>query len=705
MFSQDLNGTWQLRHEHLAVAGIEGYHCVHEKANDWLAATVPGEVHLDLIQAGLMEEPLVSDHAFQARWPENRSWWYRLNFTPDEEVLAQERQELVFHGLDYYAQIFLNGEFIGEWENAFIPAVFDVTHHLTGGENELLVRLTAGTERARNQKTGEDTPQNRYGHRQSFAGIVELRKPQFTYGWDWVETLPNIGIWRAVELRGYSKLRIHDVRCLIQLAEDQSTARLTIVGDIRNIHPWQEHLAHIQIRLFSPSDHLEHELELQQLIPTGISRIEQEITIPNPQLWWPNGYGGQPLYRLQVSVGDGKDECDRWERQIGLRTITIERSPLPEGHRFALNVNGTRIFCKGANWIPADAILARVTEEKYHALLQNARDASFNMLRVWGGGIYENEVFYDLCDRLGILVWQDFMFACNPYPDHIPSFREKIAREAQTIIRRLRHHPSIALWCGNNENLWGFKNWWGNDRFDYPDKRLKLGGYHLYSQILPELCLDLDPQRPYWPGSPAGGHTPQDETEGDVHWWHPATMHPDISRRYRDEVYDECRARFVSEYGVIGPCHLDSWREYLHPGEMDPEHPVARLHINRFEEETIPAAIRYHYTDPEHLDLAQYIRYGQAFQALLYGRSLEAIRFRKGDPVDDCAGALFWMYDDCWGETGWTPIDYYLRRKPAYYWIKKAFHPLRTIIRRRQDELVVRIINDRLQSFTGRLNF
>jgi beta-mannosidase len=239
-----------------------------------------------------------------------------------------------------------------------------------------------------------------------------------------------------------------------------------------------------------------------------------------------------------------------------------------------------------------------------------------------------------------------------------------------------------------------FAQWNPNWQYTFPDPRMELGGQHLYSRILPEVCLALDPDRFYWAGSPAGGPLPDSDHEGDSHWWGLATMHKDMDRRIRHEVYDECRSRFVSEWGVIGPCHVATMREYLRPDELDPAHPAFRVHTNSFEKDTLAAAIRHHYQDPEGMPLDRWVRCGQLVQAVLFGRSIESMRFRKRDPEDDCAGALIWMFNDCWGETGWTPLDHALRRKASFHWIRNACLPVRALVRRRGDELVVRAVND-----------
>lgn len=373
--------------------------------------------------------------------------------------------------------------------------------------------------------------------------------------------------------------------------------------------------------------------------------------------------------------------------------MAIDRSPLPEGHRFVIRINDQEVFCRGANWVPADGILARVTAQRLEHLVDEAAAANLDMLRIWGGGIYEDDAFYDACDRCGILIWHDFMFSLTP-PDHRKDLRDLVRDEAEAVIRRLRHHPCIALWCANNEQTWGFSEWWGNYNLEYPHRDLKIDGRHVFSRILPEACLELDPERPYWPGSPAGGDRPNSKTEGDCHFW--KSLNKDVEERISHELYDTCRGRFVSEYGFVGASNLESIRTWLRPAELDRNHRAWITHSNQFERNTTAVAIARFYADLDGLAIERYVRLSQMFQATMHGRSMDAFRFRKHDPVDDCAGALIWMWNDCWGENGWTPIDYCLRRKPSWYWLRRACLPIRAIARRRGDELVVRVVNDTL---------
>ena len=713
MRSIRLDGAWSVRPESYACIGTTGLAQVAQAHAGWLPAQVPGEIHLDLMRAGQMPEPSSGTNMPECRWPETKSWWYRTTFTLEPDFLAHERQELIFDGLDLYAQVFVNGQLAGEASNAFVPAIFYVKRCLRAGENELVVRLTVGSELAKDamalpeqagvSNQGEVAPGeipnpaqpgNLTGHR-LWAGRKWLRKPQFSYGWDWVDALPNIGIWRSVHLEGRTHAMLHDLRLDTRLVDAQVFLDLAAV--VENVHPWSERVCLLVIEIQPPDGGALIRQAFEIAAMPGLNPLHAHIAIPEARLWWPNGMGEQPLYRVTAMLGDARGQlCDQREFAIGLRTIEIDRSLLAEGSRFCLRVNGQAVFCHGVNIGPHDAILARISDEKYEALVAEARAANINMIRINGCSIYEGRAFYDACDRAGILVWQDFMFTAANYPANDREFYEQVRAEIQKVVLSLRHHASIALWCGDNETIWCFAEW--PKKFKTPVNTL---GVEFPTVLIPDLCHALDPHRPYWISCPAGGDYPNSELEGDCHWWWPATMHPDMQRRIHHEVYDECRARFVSEYGVIGPCHLDSIGEYLTPEEMDPASAGWQLHTNTFEKETVPAAIRLHYAEPETLSVADYVVYGQMFQAIMHGHAMEALRFRKDDPIDDCQGALIWSYSDCWGETGWSILDYYLRRKASYYWFRRACAPLKIIVRQRQGALVTRIVNDTLQPFTG----
>lgn len=697
MNDTNLNGKWRLRSEPLSRSGMAGCMHVLRQRSKWLDAKVPGEVHADLIRAGLMPEPSFGDNAKRCRWVERRSWWYRRHFTMTPQKLDHEQHCLIFDGLDLDAEIFLNGEPIGESHNAFIPAVFNVTGRLRPGRNELVVRLICGEGEPFDGAHYEVALPVRGSLSRGDRRRIHMRKPQFSFGWDWVDALPNIGIWRSVRMESRSGVTLGEVhpRPII----DGKTASVAFEVALNNLHDTAERKCTLAIEITPPRGRrLRRRMEVS--LPPGISQIKQTIDIPDPQFWWPRGMGSQPLYDVKVTVGRGSAHDDRWQGRIGLREVTVSRAANGSGSRFCLQVNGQDVFCRGGNWVPADMIPARIPAGRYRQLIAEACEANFNMLRVWGGGIYEHQAFYDTCDELGILVWQDFMFACAEYPDRNERFRRIIRDEAESVVRRLRHHACLAIWCGNNENHWGFDDWWPHCKATR-DPRRRGGGAVIYNEVLAEVVQQFDPDHVYWPGSPCGGDKPNSQTAGDCHYWHAGTMHADVDRRVDHEVYDRCRARFVSEYGVIGPPHLSTIRRYLPENQLRFDSSGWKLHTNPWEDGTLRHAIARHYHADPDLTLQQYILFGQMFQATMYGRSVEALRFRKQDRQNDCAGALIWMFNDCWGEVGWTPIDHALRHKPSFYWLRRACAPLKVIARRRGRKIVVRVVNDSLEAWQG----
>jgi beta-mannosidase len=705
----DLNGTWRVRPEPLTCIGLSGLKQVQSASAGWIVAQVPGEIHLDLIRAGQMLEPTVGANMPKCRWPETKSWWHRTTFNVSGESLKYERQQLVFDGLDLYAQVFLNGKLVGEAADAFVPATFDVNRFLRAGENELVVRLTAGSE-----LSPDDSPPNQgspphkpafgtipnpiregdfFGHR-NWYGRKWLRKPQAEYGWDWQDSLPNIGIWRGVRLEGRSYAVLHDIRLDTLLNNGRVSLEMDAV--VENLHPWSERACELRLSICPPDGGRAIERRYPLDAVPGRIPVRDVIEVPQAQLWWPNGMGQQPLYRISAAVVDPSGAVrDAREFNIGLRTIDIDRRRMKEGSRFCVRLNGRHVFCRGANLGPHDVILARVGKAKYERLVSEAKNAHMTMFRINGVSVFEGPEFYDACDRAGILVFHDFPFTCSTYPDDDARFRETVRTETETAVRLLRHHPSIALWSGSNECLMGFCDWWNGDR----GKPLSLGGSRLYNQVLPDVCRLLDPRRPYWPGSPCGGDNPNWDLAGDCHWWW--AYLGDVNRRVRHEVFDECRGRFVSEWGFPAPPHLDSIREYLSPEEMKPDSWAMKFHTNQMVWNTLDVAIATHYAEPKGLSLTDYVRYAQMCQAFIHGHAVEAMRFRKNDPTDDCQGALIWSYSEPWGETGWSLLDYYLRRKPSYYWVGRACKPVKVIVRRRGDRLVTRMVNDTLQPAEG----
>lgn len=688
----NLNGEWQVRPLTLDTRDAAGLTEAMRDSNGWIPASVPGEIHLDLMRAGRMPEPLVRANAReQCRWPEQHSWWFRREFTVPPGFLKHERIQLICDGLDLSAQIFLNGRPVGEFANAFVPAVVDVAPFLVTGPNQIVIRLTCGSELAEGRELPEPykTRETReaYKHRRDMQEKrALLRKPQFEYGWDWVDTLPNIGIWRGVRIEAKSLVVFHDLRLDTSFHGKRVFVRMEAV--IENLHRYSGRTCALTLTLTPPNGAA---VVRTYTLPAQVGRspVRDWIEIPDPQLWWPNGMGDQPLYHVEATLHTDRILSDRRSFHYGLRTVRIDQTPQKEGRRFCIQVNGQDVFCKGGNWVPADAILARVSPAKYATLIAEAKAAHYTMLRVWGGGIYEDSAFYDACDRAGILIWQDFMFACTDYPCHDPDFRNRVRAEAEQAVMRLRHHPCIALWCGNNENI----SWLPGGRGKW--------GWRLYEQVLPDVCRLLDPERFYWPSSPSGGADPRAVTEGDVHPWPYVFGKANLSA----DAIDHWKTRFVTEFGAIGPPVLDSMREYLAPEDWRPDSLIWAMHTNSFEVGLVRNATACHYADPDTVPLERLMHYGMLFQAFIYGHLYESARFRKHDPDDDSQGFLIWMYNDSWGEIGWSIIDYYLRRKPSWYTVRRACRPVKVLARRRQNRMVTRVVNDTLQSVAATVRY
>ncbi len=404
--------------------------------------------------------------------------------------------------------------------------------------------------------------------------------------------------------------------------------------------------------------------------------------------------GAQPLYKLTATVSTEGVTSDSVTQTIGLRTIELDQSPLKVGSNFRFIVNGKEMFAKGGNWAPADAIPARMTTARYEHFIQAAKDAHLNMMRVNGVGYYEDDAFYEACDRAGILLWQEFAYSCAKYNDASPEFMRGARLEAEAAVARIAHHPSIAVWCGCNECLWMY----AGNKNPAPSEAI---GLKVYYELLPSVLRALDPVRPYIPGSPCGGPDEiNSQIAGDVHWWYQVFMSNDPAKKMDPALLDTCTGRFVSEYGIIGPPPLASMKEYLAPDELNPASLAWRLHTNSYEGDHsgfTESAAKHHFLGEGPLSVEDFVLYGGLYQAMMQEAMMEASRFRKHDPESPCAGDLMWSYNDCWGEIGWSIIDHYGRLKPSYYAVKRASAPVKVIVRSRGADLVTRVVNDKLE--------
>jgi beta-mannosidase len=685
--TRSLNGDWTV-----TPLRLDASYDLFTKTNaERISARVPGEIHLDLMRAGRMEDPDVGDNArTRCRWPEASSWWYAREFVVPPAFLRQDRQTLVFDGIDLCSQIFVDGVLVGSSKDAMSSFAFNVKGQLREGTNQLVVRVTSGTELFAPGSWDAKPSGGLYDVRNT-PQRQSVRKPPFIYGWDWCDPLPNIGLWRGVRLEGRDKVALRQVR-LDTVIADKDVSLEGEVG-LDNLNLWVERNCVLKLRVDPPEG--EPIVQRREInLEIGHSAVQFRVAIPHPQLWWPNGMGGQPLYRLTARVLCGNQETDRRVQSIGLRTIELDRSRLRHGDRFCFKVNGRDVFCRGGNWAPPDLIAARIEPGRYEQLVADAKEAHFTMFRVNGAGTYPDDAFFDACDRAGILVWQDFTYACSTYPDHDPEFMALAQQETETLVERLRSHPSLALWCGNNECFSPVADSIGH----HSPRPGQTAGMRIWREVIPDICNASDPCRPYLPGSPvSGGMYPNgDEAAGDCHWW--SLLMSGDNSRVRPESMELCRARFVSEYGVIAPCDMESVKEYLKPEDRNRQSLPWKIHSNQIEGGWVAKGIRYHYGEPDGLSLAQYILYGQMVQAIMQGAAMDAFRFRKLDPESECEGALVWSYNDCWGEMGWAVVDHYLRPKAAYYAMKRSCAPVKVIVRARDQQLVTRVVNDTLQS-------
>ncbi len=642
--------------------------------SDWTAITAPGDVHQALIEAGRIEDPFYDRNEDKCAWMEEREWWYRISFESQKTPLDQdERYLLAFEGLDTFVTIWLNGEVLGSHENMFREAVFDVSHRLRiDSSNTLALCFHPPLQQI------AQAPFDNWGRNPE---RVMMRKAQFGYGWDWGPRLPTIGIWRPVELRRQRYATIQGVHfSTVEIDTPNNKALVAAEVDVERFGGDQA--VALAIALLPPGTSTGTTTIVEQTVTLreGGSQLSTKVylEIANPQLWWTHDLGEPALYTLQITLSRNGKHLEQRQQEVGIRTLELDQSPDPEepGTRFFRFVlNGVPIFARGADWIPAHSFVGALKIQQYDVLLSAACEANMNMVRVWGGGIYEHDVFYELCNRLGVLVWQDFMFACAMYPQENPSFVHEVEAEARYQVSRLRSHPCMALWCGNNENQWI------HDRTYWDKPNVPVPGSLYYDTLLPQIVKELDGKTPYWPGSPYGGNDYNAMEDGDVHNWQ--VWHGNLPRRFGEKAgvdqspagvsflhYAEDMGRFSSEFGMHASPVYETLRRNI-PADQLYYHSLSMDHHNKDNPKNKGDNLMATVTGlPSNLQ--EYIDYSMIAQAEGLKFGIEHYRRRK----PHCSGTLIWQLNDCWPVLSWSIVDYYGFGKAGYFYTKRAYAPL-----------------------------
>ncbi|MFF7314897.1 glycoside hydrolase family 2 protein [Streptomyces sp. NPDC008137] len=631
-----------------------------------LPASVPGCVHTDLMAAGVIPDPFLGRAESEVAWVGRRDWTYERELTGPSVSSAREQTDLVFDGLDTVAEISLDGRPLGTVRNMHRSYRFDVT----GLSGLLSVRFVSAYAEA-------EAVRGRVGERPAaYAEPYQyVRKMACSFGWDWGPTLVTAGIWRPVRLEHWSTARIARVRPLVTVEEGVGVVELAVDVERTRVE--------VPLAVEATVGGVRARAELDGA--HGVVRLR----VPDAELWWPRGYGEQPLHEVELLLLGEGGALDVWRRRIGFRTVELDRRPDAHGTGFTLVVNGERLFARGVNWIPDDVFPSRVTRARYRQRLEQAAGAGVDLVRIWGGGLYESEDFYDACDELGLLVWQDFPFACAAYPEEQP-LRGEVEAEARENVVRLMPHPSLVLWNGNNENLWGFRDWAWEPRLAGDS-----WGEGYYLGVLPRVVAELDPTRPYTAGSPWSGswrHHPNDPAHGTHHSW-------EVWNREDYADYRLSVPRFVAEFGWQAPPAYATLRRAL-PGEaLAPDSPGMLQHQKADDGNgKLERGLARHFAVPDG-DFDRWHYLTQVNQARAVAAGIE--HWRSHWPV--CAGTVVWQLNDCWPVTSWSAVDGDGREKPLYHELRRLYADRLLTLQEGDGGLVLAAVNQGARDWTGTL--
>jgi len=645
----------------------------NSKEQNWFTATVPGTVHLDLMNHKIIPDPYKDENEKKVQWIENEDWDYQTSFTILPKELENQNIDLVFNGLDTFSEIYLNGKLLKKTDNMFRKWEIPVKQNLKIGDNLLQIKfksaVNVGKELAKKVPfTIPESPR-------SF-----VRKAQYQFGWDWGPRLVTAGIWKDVKLNSWNNAKFENIK-IEQKSVTKQQAELNIYTEI-----FAEREGKYSVSVNNQSKSFK--------LKKGKNTINLPFIINNPKLWQPNGWGDPNLYDIKISLQKDSKNLDNKTERIGLRTIELIQEKDAKGKSFYFKVNGNPMYAKGTNWIPSDSFSPRITKEKYQKLIKDSKEANMNMIRVWGGGIYEDDEFYKACDENGILVWQDFMFAGSFYPSD-EEFLNNVKEEVKDQVNRLQNHASIALWCGNNEVDEAIVNWGYQKQFKY-SKEDSLQAWKDYKKVFHELIpntlkenLTAD-KNMYWPSSPSIGWGHKESlTEGDSHYWGVWWGEQPF------EIFNEKVPRFASEYGFQGMPTLETTKSMFSGNpDLNLENGTIKAHEKHGRGwEIINSYMKRDYNVPT--DFLKYNYISQLLQARGMQIAIEA--HRRAKPYN--MGTLYWQLNDCWPVVSWSSIDYLGNWKALHYQIKRSFENQVILTEEKDGILNFYAINDELKKF------
>jgi beta-mannosidase len=689
--SRRLDSGWQFR----AIANAD-----RSDVKEWHPAQVPGVVQTDLLRSGLISDPFDQDNEFHLQWIGLADWEYQTTFQMDAAAIAHDHVDLVFDGLDTFADVYLNEHAILHADNMFRRWRISAKALLQPGPNTLRIVFHSAVEKLLPYVKSlpyvlPSISSHNFGNEEDIATAPYTRKAPYHYGWDWGPRFINAGIWQPVRLEIWDALRIDNFH-IHQRKVSSSLADITAELEIEASQPATTTLTLTHDEMSGPQTS-DGSQTLQ--LNAGINHVSVPLRIATPKLWYPVGYGAQSRYRFSASIRVGRDVAARAETKTGLRSVELRRVPDQWGKSFEFAVNGISVFAKGADVIPFDSFPNRVTPEIHRKILQAARDAHMNMVREWGGGYYESDDFYDICDELGIIVWQEFMFGGDMVPGDT-AFQENVRQEAIDQIKRLRDHPSIVVWCGNNEVETGWHHW--GDRQEFKEsisaearERVWQDYVILFGDVLRSTVAQYADPVPYMPSSPSANfeEVPDNQHNGDMHYWQVWHQQAPASD------YTLQLPRFMSEFGFQSFPEMRTINTFAKPADMDIRSKVMQAHQkNKGGNERILTYMLREYREPK--DFASFVYLSQVQQAEIIKIGAEHLRRQRPRTM----GSLYWQLNDCWPVASWASIDYYGRWKALHYYARRFYDDVLISPFLHDDKVDVYVVSDKLQPFSGTIH-